>query len=375
MDQFLIGPGAALAHDAVPVFAVAHGLAVVRGDDHHRLFPEALLADRIEQVADPFVHEFHFFHVQRADMGALLFRHHALDLGPRSQDHRIALIVRVMRARFPFPDGRRIPRFVGIERVHPHQERPLRIAFAPQPVVGFPGDDADIVVGVRLPELTLLEVALGFPDQGLRRTVVFAVLVPVQHAGRQIVLSLHGGVQRHVMERLVVQLMPVAELYIVEPARIAVLGQAHGRCIIHQRRLHFPAPQHVGQAGVVQIQRLPPGVGQSEAPGHDRPADGNGGEALAIGVLEQEPLSGKAIQIGRFDLRIAVAPQIVELERVQHNENHILDRRHVVLSRLFWSREPACRSNARCRSRSGRTGWRKWGRTSSGMHTARNRTR
>ena len=98
-------------------------------------------------------------------MGALLFRHHALDLGPRGKDHRIALIVRVMRARFPFPDGRRIPRFMGIERVHPHQERPLRIAFAPQPVVGFPGDDADIVVGVRLPELTLLEVALGFPDQ------------------------------------------------------------------------------------------------------------------------------------------------------------------------------------------------------------------
>ena len=165
MDQFLIGPGAALAHDAVPVFAVAHGLAVVRGDDHHRLVPKPLLADRIEQVADPFVHEFHFFHVQGADMGALLFRHHALDLGPRGKDHRIALIVRVMRARFPFPDGRRIPRFMGIERVHPHQERPLRIAFAPKPVVGFPGDDADIVVGIRLPELTLLEVALGFPDQ------------------------------------------------------------------------------------------------------------------------------------------------------------------------------------------------------------------
>ena len=126
------------------------------------------------------------------------------------------------------------------------------------------------------------------------------------------------------MERLVVQLMPVAELYIVEPARIAVLGQAHGRRIVHQRRLHFPAPQHVGQAGVIQIQRLPPGIGQSEAPGHDRPADGNGREPFAIGVLEQEPLSGKTIQIGRFDVRVAVAPQIVELERIQHHDDDIL---------------------------------------------------
>ena len=72
--QFLVWPGAAFAHQAVAVFAVTGGVAVVGGEDDHGIVPQAEPLDPVDQPADPFVHHGDLFREQHPDVVKLLPR-------------------------------------------------------------------------------------------------------------------------------------------------------------------------------------------------------------------------------------------------------------------------------------------------------------
>ena len=89
------------------------------------------------------------------------------------------------------------------------------------------------------------------------------------HRGGGVVFRLQRGIQRHIGKAGVVELLTGVEAHEVETAGIAVLGQAHGRGVVDEGRLHVLAPHDVGDGGVVRSERLPAAVRQGEAAGHE----------------------------------------------------------------------------------------------------------
>ena len=122
-----------------------------------------------------------------------------------------------------------------------------------------------------------------------------------------------------------VKLLAGVEAHEVKTARIAVFGQAHGRGVVDEGRLHVFAPHDVGDGGVVRGKRLPAAVRQREAARHQGAAHGHGGQAFAVGVFKEEALTGEAIDIGGLHNLVAVAAEIVELQRVEHDQHDVLD--------------------------------------------------
>ena len=324
MHELLIRPRAALAHDAVAVLALAHRLAVVGHQHDEGFVPKPLSADGVEQFAHPLVHLRDLFHVQGADVLAFAFRDAALDGRPRREHQRVADVFGIVGAGFALPHGFRVPRFVRIKGVHPEQEGAGLVAAVGQPVLGIRHDAGNIAV-FGLAELLLAQEAADFVEE-LRAVVVddFAFFIE-NHRGGGVVFRLQRGIQRHIGKAGVVELLTGVEAHEVETAGIAVLGQAHGRGVVDEGRLHVLAPHDVGDGGVVRGKRLPAAVRQREAARHQGAAHGHGGQAFAVGVFKEEALTGEAIDIGGLHNLVAVAAKVVELERVEHDQHDVLD--------------------------------------------------
>ena len=104
MHQFFVGPGTAFAHDAVAMFALAHGLTMVRSDDDHGLIPQPLIADGVQQHTDAAVYKFDIFSIQGAYMLAFFISDAPFYWSPGRQQDGVALPFGVVGARFFFPD-------------------------------------------------------------------------------------------------------------------------------------------------------------------------------------------------------------------------------------------------------------------------------
>ena len=257
-------------------------------------------------------------------MLAFALRDAALDGRPRREHQRVADVFGIVGAGFAPPHGFRVPRLMGIEGVHPEQEGAGLVAAVGEPVLGVLHDAGDVAV-LGLAVLPLAQEAADFV-QKLRAVVVDDLALFVEdHRGGGVVLGFQGRVQRHVREAGVVEFLSGVEAHEVEPARIAVLGQAHGRGVVDERGLHVLAPHDVGDGGVFGGERLPAAVGQGEAARHQGAAHGHRGQALAVGVFKQESLSGQTVDVGGLHDLVAVAAEVVELERVEHDQHDVLD--------------------------------------------------
>lgn len=98
VSEFLIEPGACLAHDAMAVFLVAHGFAMIRHNDNNCVFLKAEAVDRIEEFTKLLVDQSYQFRVKHADMVKLFFREHAVNERGEGKEHVLALVIGIIGA-------------------------------------------------------------------------------------------------------------------------------------------------------------------------------------------------------------------------------------------------------------------------------------
>ena len=328
MSQLFIGPGAALAHDAVTVFALAHGRAVVGNQHDHGVGFKAEVVDGPGQMAEPLVHVGELFGIEHTDVMKFLIGVHAFHVGLNGEKHVLALVVGVVHALLVgIIDGWGIPGFMGIKAVDPHEER-LVLVYAGKVLGGLLEDMGGVLIFIALPVLTFLQVAFDLVEQrahhvfaedfvGLVDDVLFHIVFGLEHGG-QIVLGIV----------LMVCFMAVQEVHTVEAAGVAEFGQTPGASVIDQIGFDGLSPAEVGNGGVVDVELRPALHGQSVTAGEHGTAAGHGGKAFGVAVLEQRTFRGKTVDVGGFDPGVAVAAQIVELHGVAHDHNSVSDFSH-----------------------------------------------
>ena len=98
MGKFFIRPGAYLTHQAVPVFSVAHGFAVVGNHHEQRIFLKAQATNGVHEDAEIFVAQGNEFGIQHTHMVQFFFRVQAFDEFLRRKEHGLALVVGVIGA-------------------------------------------------------------------------------------------------------------------------------------------------------------------------------------------------------------------------------------------------------------------------------------
>ena len=98
VHQFLIGPGAALAHDAMTVLAVAHGFAVVGHDKNQGIPFQTEAAELIQKVAELTVDHGDLFGVEHTHMVQFFLGVDAFHRAHDRQELILALEIGIIRA-------------------------------------------------------------------------------------------------------------------------------------------------------------------------------------------------------------------------------------------------------------------------------------
>lgn len=153
-----------------------------------------------------------------------------------------------------------------IEGVDPEQEGARLDADIPQPAISFAGHHTHVVVVLGAPGLPEAQETVDFIEEGRTGIVDELTFFIVHHAVRGVVDGAHTRIGGHILIDGMIKLMAGAELHIVEAARVAVLGQTHGRSIIDQGCLDIASPQDVTDGGIVRGQGLPAAERQGVAP-------------------------------------------------------------------------------------------------------------
>ena len=306
------------------VLALAHRGTVVGDEDDQRVVFHAERADIVHEMTEPFVHHRHLFGVQGADVFQFAVGVQAVDMALDGQEHVLAFVVGVIGAlQIRIVHGGSIPRFVRIKAVDPHEEGLVAVD-ALQVPYGFLHDLGGVLIAVGFPVLALLEMAFNLVHERAHDVFPKDLVGFFHYMIFIVVLGLEAAAEFVLCVILVIGLMPVQEEHLVEAPRVPELGQSERPGVVDQVAVDGLPPAQIRNGGVADVELRPALHRQGVAPCEHGPAAGHGGQAFRIGVFEDHAFGGEAVDVRGLDPRIAVAAQIVELERIQHHDDDIL---------------------------------------------------